>query len=91
MSHANDDSGLAAMAGMPAFPTHGGGSPTDDPRNQILGGGITMRDWFAGQALRALMTEEVIDQKLGYGVADFCDIAESAYMMADAMLKARAK
>lgn len=36
--------------GGPAFPVHGG-HPGDDPRNKILGGGMSLRDWFAGQAL----------------------------------------
>lgn len=33
-----------------AFPVHGGDG-IDDPRNGVLTGGMTLRDWFAGQAL----------------------------------------
>ena len=39
--------------GGPAFPVHGGyGADIDDPRNRILGGGMTLRDWFAGHCDR---------------------------------------
>lgn len=41
---------MAKIDGGPAFPTHGGHHPDDDPRNHTLGGGMTLRDWFAGQA-----------------------------------------
>jgi hypothetical protein len=63
---------------MDIRPTHGGPAfpiPTDDWR------GMTLRDWFAGQALMG---------KLAY-----CDevriglVAEEAYMYADAMLAQR--
>lgn len=32
--------------GGPAFPVHGG-MPDDDPRNKIIGGGMSLRDYFA--------------------------------------------
>ena len=59
--------------GGPAFPTSNGGSPDD---------GMTLRDYFAAKAMQA--------EFMG-GVAqyDFGVTAERAYMMADAMLKAR--
>lgn len=41
---------MTDKTGWAAFLVHGG-LPGDDPRNQILGGGLTIRDWFAGQAL----------------------------------------
>ena len=66
--------------GGPAFPTHGGHHPEDDPRNHTVGGGMTLRDWFAGQALATAYTqhENSPDQT-----------AEWAYQVADAMLAAR--
>lgn len=41
--------------GGPAFPVHGGAlnenrDRFDDPRNQIIGGGMSLRDWFATHA-----------------------------------------
>jgi hypothetical protein len=38
----------------PAFPIHGG--PDCDPRNRILQGGLTIREWFAGKALVGYLT-----------------------------------
>ena len=71
-----------AQDGGPAFPVHGG-YLGDDPRNQILGGGLTIRDWFAGQALAGMSAS-----------ADWYDkpwgrIADEAYVAADALLSAR--
>ena len=42
--------------------------------------GMTLRDWLAGQAMTAIITE---------GRRRFSDVAEDAYKVADAMLKAR--
>jgi hypothetical protein len=57
---------------------------------------MTLRDWFAGQALAGLISKlPVIDQtgEFGVKVADkFAyndDVAGSCYAIADAMLKAR--
>ena len=36
-----------------AFPTHDQ-TPTTDPRERILQGGMTLRDYFAGQALAGI-------------------------------------
>jgi hypothetical protein len=45
-------------------------------------GGISMRDWFAGQALAGLLPRE--------GIKGFpSDFAQAAYEYADAMLAAR--
>jgi hypothetical protein len=46
-------------------------------------GGLSMRDWFAGQALHGLMAYD--PHVNAYNMA--CD----CYMIADAMLKARAQ
>jgi hypothetical protein len=41
--------------GGPAFPSHEAGS--GDARNQISGGGMSLRAWFAGQALPAMISD----------------------------------
>jgi hypothetical protein len=58
--------------GGPAFPKHGYEGPD----------GMTLRDWFAGQALAGLLRD-------GIDVHGIDDSAYLAYEMADAMLKAR--
>ncbi len=50
--------------------------------------GMTLRDWFAGQALAGLMTNP--RAALPYGKTELT-IEEAAYMAADAMLIERAK
>ena len=49
----------------------------------ITSGGMSLRDYFAAKALQSLV-ESGFDDK-----ADFPDVAERAYVYADAMLKAR--
>ena len=44
--------------------------------------GLTLRDWFAGQALAGIASDPTIDLSL-------VERAEWSYRMADAMLKAR--
>ena len=64
--------------GGPAFPSvgEGFGNPS------YSAPGMTLRDWFAGQALAGLIADQSRD-----GSAD--DRARYAYAYADAMLKAR--
>ena len=45
---------------------------------------ISLRDWFAGQALAAILTDPEYREMLP------SDIAEDAYVYADKMLEARA-
>lgn len=59
----------------PAFPAHWNGL---QPAQQ----GMTLRDWFAGQALAGALADSSRDL---YAY----EYAESAYEYADAMLKAR--
>jgi hypothetical protein len=61
--------------GGPAFPTSGSGSPDD---------GMTLRDYFAGIALPIQAARYVDGHEEGW-----LGIAEEAYDVADAMLKAR--
>lgn len=70
--------------GGPAFPN------TDDA--QYYGTGMTLRDWFAGQALPAIISatsagQHDPSQKHGKGVE--LSIAMDAYLLADAMIAAR--
>lgn len=77
--------------GGPAFPTaqtNGAGAKWTDE-------GMTLRDWFAGQALPAIYATDDVIVSLGEGGrrttrdATATDIARFAYQLADAMLAAR--
>lgn len=70
--------------GGPAFPVHGGHHPDDDPRNHTLGGGMTLRDWLAGQALTGIAANTD-----WWACAEVDQVARQAYEIADAMLAAR--
>ncbi len=67
---------MSAHGGGPAFPTSNGGSPDD---------GMSLRDYFAAKALLGFLAcdLDVGSQKIAEAVA------KGAYLMADAMLKAR--
>ena len=62
--------------GGPAFPCQPGGDT-----------GMTMRDYFAGQAVSQIIATCAHDTKHGMSKADY--FAGRAYEIADAMLKAR--
>jgi hypothetical protein len=61
-------------------------NPPAFPRSDSGNHGMTLRDWFAGQALAGLMSRD-------FGVThDKCAVlADIAYTFADAMLDKRAK
>lgn len=65
--------------GGPAFPIYSEG---------VLRDGLTLRDWFAGQALRVFLATEMSDLTRDL---DLDMPAEMAYRMADAMLAERSK
>jgi|LakMenE01Jun11ns_1017448.scaffolds.fasta_scaffold9709524_2 hypothetical protein len=67
--------------GGPAFP-HFKTDPFSSKVEICPQGGMTLRDWFAGQALAGLLSDQTIKC-----MPD--DFAESAYLAADAMLAAR--
>jgi hypothetical protein len=69
--------------GGPAFPSTIQYFPDDKNANEEQG--MTLRDWFAGQAL-AGVTSSVNDE---ISVGQVEGIAEIAYALADAMLRAR--
>jgi hypothetical protein len=62
--------------GGPAFPCHPG---IENP----LYDGMSLRDYFAAKAMQAMESRELPKAILA------TDVAEAAYEMADAMLKAR--
>jgi uncharacterized protein YodC (DUF2158 family) len=67
---------MTTKDGGPAFPVH----DFKDPAQAL---GMTLRDWFAGQALIGILADGVVGD-----VTDE-DVANASYAMADAMLKAR--
>ena len=80
MTHKHDDGG-------PAFPAFNGNMSVreDGTIAPIYEGGMSLRDWFAGQALAGLSA----DDHTYAGTKE--DTAEWAYAFADAMLAQRAK
>lgn len=73
------------MDNPPAFPEGFG-----DPRNPgWIGGGMSLRDWFAGQALATLVAQHHRNDWGMDGVRHYPICAEKAYRAADAMLEAR--
>lgn len=67
--------------GGPAFPRASG--PAQEGVNAQAHYGMTLRDWFAGQALAGLLASPAEPE---FGASHF---ANAAYTAADAMLKAR--
>ncbi len=65
---------VGEVANPPAFPYSGDAYANDT--------GMTLRDWFAGQALAGRMARNSI-------YSNWDDAASDAYEMADAMLRAR--
>lgn len=81
---------MSAGDGGPAFPRpmghnrepHYQGRATNDPQR-----GMSLRDWFAGQALTGMIAYAAARE----GAFLFDAIAEDAYILADAMLAERMK
>ena len=68
---------MSASENPPAFPNILPGSMLEHP-------GMTLRDWFAGQAAGGLCAHK-------FGPPSWDNIARDAYIVADAMLAERAK
>jgi hypothetical protein len=70
-----------------AFPTEGG-----DGSGVYPDPGMSLRDWFAGQALSGITAGLCSGASVGDRAFDrlaFCHAAQDAYMLADAMIAAR--
>ncbi len=67
--------------GGPAFPVTHSGGVAGIPAENTTHFGMTLRDWFAGQALAGMLTAT--------NDAPITAYARDAYRMADAMLAAR--
>lgn len=72
--------------GGPAFPTHSVGINENNEGVLITTGGMSLRDWFAGQALCGWAA--------GRNKDTFCDsnhevISDACFKYADSMLKSR--
>lgn len=83
--------------GGPAFPSSGRlcyddrGKPRwHDGKHIIMDGGLTIRDWFAGQALVGFVNAHLVDAPEGTEYDDAA-IAEQVYALADAMIAERDK
>jgi len=76
--------------GGPAFPQHGWSSNPAVIEQMKTQGGMTLRDWFAGQIIAAMLSVPgstvSLDDSPGLIGAQQ---ARTAYALADAMLKAR--
>ena len=72
---------MAKDDGGPAFPCEQGHIPSGT-WNQTFEAGMSLRDYFAGQALAAIATNPRLGSK---------DLAGGAYLIADAMLAERAR
>lgn len=71
--------------GGPAFPET---QWNDMTRQMVQWGGMTLRDYFAGQAMQGFRAAE---SDADYAPITDISMAESAYAQADAMLEVRAK
>lgn len=69
--------------GGPAFPHSGMSQIGGQPIQQVFAGGMSLRDWFAGQALASRTN------KLEHGIVYTSDLVKECYYIADAMLEAR--
>lgn len=67
---------MSINTGGPAFPSHGS-------MGEVAHQGMTLRDYFAGQALAGVNADPSSRED------SVRSIAESAYVLADAMLAAR--
>ena len=79
--------------GGPAFP-HMGKIERHNPvtgqtiLSPIMTGGMTLRDWFAGQAMQAMLSNPA-NYGSNHEWRDDATVSEQAYEIADDMIKAR--
>ena len=73
---------MSKKSGGPAFPTDHGWYDGEDVWRHNLYGGMTLRDWFAGQALSGLLAcSSLVRSEVG------TSITKNAYAYADGMIK----
>ena len=75
---------MANNDGGPAFPSQQEQTP-DGYWNQTWSPGMSLRDWFAGMAAQGILSQQGITEINSY------DVAITAYLTADAMIKERDK
>ena len=74
--------------GGPAFPFGQVSEATGQPINGFFAPGMTLRDWFAGQALAGLMASAPMPEHPAYW--DWLSgVAVTPFRIADAMIEAR--
>lgn len=76
-----------AETGGSAFPVNTQGANSQDSLNSESG--MTLRDYFAGQALMGLCTTTSSDADFWYGKGPYSRLAADSFALADAMLAAR--
>jgi len=77
---------MKSKDGGPAFPRHYGTSHNAEREQQLWHGGMSLRDWFAGQMLIGWLADGTVT----LGTKEAMDHnAKLCYQMADAMLVAR--
>ena len=77
---------MSERDGGPAFPARERYCEVNHKWEKVGTTGMTLRDWFAGQALVAMTTSPHLDYNMDDGAKM---LAEDAYLVADAMLAAR--
>jgi len=82
---------MSDKTGGPAFPNEGGQKfvSGNEIRKTLPSSGMTLRDYFATNALQALLHKDS-NWREGWGRCTKTELAEEAYAFADAMLVARA-
>lgn len=73
--------------GGPAFPLSYTQQYGKDEGRQEVYGGMTLRDYFAGQALNGFLA----CTQQGEKIRDFSKVAQEMYLLADAMIAEREK
>jgi len=76
---------MTKNTGGPAFPEIGNIAHNSDWQNES---GMTLRDWFAGQALLGILANPTVRQA-DKSMSGEEALARTAYAVADAMIKAR--
>ncbi len=84
MSLLNLSTGENMKDGGPAFPVLGMSRIGDQGIHQVFSGGMTLRDYFAAKAMQGIIANATC-----LGVAK--EVADDAYIVADAMLAERDK